>query len=725
MDFTSLGIPIPSKEAAPGSGLIPELRAEVLAIDALLVDITADVLALPDGAGTANKLAYWSDIDTLDDTTITYDGGKLGFAVAAPAAFLDFDGASAPSGRVLAVKSAQPEFGNFNWIYSDADVNGGDTHRDHVVAWGWNLANGGGEVIPDLGVFSENFESHYRPGGSGDAREWFEWHLNVKGYSGSIVRPYGFNFDKPTGSVNSTIRSDNLNFIQNQTDSLLLQMVAGTFLYQSGALIRSNDNNTPFIGQMNESETGFISLIYADENDVVNIGGEPGAGGVGSRVNTLIVNPYDQGDIAQIGTLDINTKIGSFGAVIRGTEDNTASDTLSFLRFYDLNNALTFNFRDTGTGPVLRGPLAGSIRFVIDGSPQIAANADFLTTGTKYAADGFASDYFQNAGIHTFRRAVSGLTGGAITWINALVISDAGILSAGTGPTTLTDAAGKILSAALNTVAMAQGGLGSVLVDPGANKLIGWDDTDNTNGFWTLGSGLSYDHATHTLSTTGAGLTDGDKGDITVSSSGATWTIDNDVVSYAKIQNVSATDKLLGRSTAGAGDVEEITCSPFARSILDDADAAAVRATIGIPSTASYARAYNSSTIAVAHDTATILTLDSERWDTDGYHSTSSNTGRMTAPITGLYAITGNLRIDTPGVTGTFFINILLNGTTAIGRAIISTSINQAFAVVVSTDYVLTAGDYVELMCYQNSGVSINVVTQGNFSPELMIHLVR
>ena len=52
------------------------------------------------------------------------------------------------------------------------------------------------------------------------------------------------------------------------------------------------------------------------------------------------------------------------------------------------------------------------------------------------------------------------------------------------------------------------------------------------------------------------------------------------------MQNVSATDRLLGRSTAGAGNVEEITCTAAARALLDDTTAAAMLATIGAAPTA-------------------------------------------------------------------------------------------------------------------------------------------
>jgi hypothetical protein len=118
---------------------------------------------------------------------------------------------------------------------------------------------------------------------------------------------------------------------------------------------------------------------------------------------------------------------------------------------------------------------------------------------------------------------------------------------------------------------------------------------DSTTDTLTLVAGTNVTITTNattdtiTIAASSGGISDGDKGDITVSASGATWTIDNDAVTYAKIQNVSATDKLLGRSTAGAGDVEEITCTAAGRALLDDADAAAQRTTLGLGTAATTA----------------------------------------------------------------------------------------------------------------------------------------
>lgn len=54
------------------------------------------------------------------------------------------------------------------------------------------------------------------------------------------------------------------------------------------------------------------------------------------------------------------------------------------------------------------------------------------------------------------------------------------------------------------------------------------------------------------------GISNGDKGDITVTASGATWTVDNDVVTNAKAANM-ATATIKGRTTAGTGDPEDLT----------------------------------------------------------------------------------------------------------------------------------------------------------------------
>jgi hypothetical protein len=62
-----------------------------------------------------------------------------------------------------------------------------------------------------------------------------------------------------------------------------------------------------------------------------------------------------------------------------------------------------------------------------------------------------------------------------------------------------------------------------------------------------------------TVTATATGLTDGDKGDVTVSAAGATWTIDNGAVSLAKQANL-AQSRIIGRSEgAGTGVPEALT----------------------------------------------------------------------------------------------------------------------------------------------------------------------
>ncbi|MCR6496222.1 hypothetical protein LJB71_08330 [Thermomonas sp. S9] len=83
-------------------------------------------------------------------------------------------------------------------------------------------------------------------------------------------------------------------------------------------------------------------------------------------------------------------------------------------------------------------------------------------------------------------------------------------------------------------------------------------------GTVTVPTPTAGDHAATKAYVDGAvssvSIPDGDKGDITISSSGTVWTIDNGVVTNAKLANV-ATATIKGRATAGTGAPEDLTAT--------------------------------------------------------------------------------------------------------------------------------------------------------------------
>jgi len=147
----------------------------------------------------------------------------------------------------------------------------------------------------------------------------------------------------------------------------------------------------------------------------------------------------------------------------------------------------------------------------------------------------------------------------------------------------------------------------------------------------------------------------------------------DDAVTYAKIQNVTATDKLLGRATAGAGDIEEITLTAAGRALLDDADAATQRTTLGLGTLAT-----QSGTVSGTHSGA----------------SSGTNTGDQTITLTGDVTGTG---------TGSFAATI---GTDAVTTAKI---INNAVTTQKINDDAVTAAKIADAATTVIAAVSPNI----------------
>ena len=117
-----------------------------------------------------------------------------------------------------------------------------------------------------------------------------------------------------------------------------------------------------------------------------------------------------------------------------------------------------------------------------------------------------------------------------------------------------------------------------------------------------------------------------------------------------------------------------------------------------------------SSTQSINNATWTVVTFNTEQFDTNNFHDNSSNTSRITIPTGrgGYYLLSGTLTFAS-NATGARGVQINKNGSQLFNPTFITTVNGFDSSYPFSLTISLVGGDYVEVLGYQNSGGALNL----------------
>jgi hypothetical protein len=121
-----------------------------------------------------------------------------------------------------------------------------------------------------------------------------------------------------------------------------------------------------------------------------------------------------------------------------------------------------------------------------------------------------------------------------------------------------------------------------------------------------------------------------------------------------------------------------------------------------------------STDLTVSNNAWNMITYDQENYDTDGFHSTVTNTSRITIPSgkAGKYQILTNILWNTSSV-GERYLSLTKNGTEVIRiYGGVPTSAGQ-FSQSLATIEDLAVNDYIEMRCFQTTGGNLTALFNG------------